>query len=293
MNCYIRSVEVIDRTLPDLAPLFDEMRDRLHDEHGITRARYYHAVPVADGARLAVSASPPVRALAEDYVRNRRHEIDHLLLERMRLAEPTVWDRERRDEGCPPRMRRDPTALGVRLRRRSSARAGGTASTLPPSARAAGAAFSRSMPRSSSRSAAATWARCGMCCRTSTSPTAGRAGGRAEDQAGARRPGGARRRRGRPEDRRHRPRARHHQPRCRGAPGASAQVARLPDHHRGRRQGGGARDLFSRPGSECGISHRLWNFPASRINLKLFQLPSSFRSEGSAPTCSAAYGSRS
>ena len=89
MNCYIRSVEVIDRNLPDLAPLFDEMRDRLRDEHGITRARYYHAVPVADGARLAVSASPPIRALAEDYVRNRRHEIDHLLLERMRLAEPT------------------------------------------------------------------------------------------------------------------------------------------------------------------------------------------------------------
>jgi DNA-binding CsgD family transcriptional regulator len=105
MNHYIRSVEVIDRNLPDLAPLFDEMRDRLHDEHGITRARYYHAVPVADGARLAVSASPRVRALADDYVRNRRHEIDHLLLERMRLAEPTVWNRERRDGGCPPRMR--------------------------------------------------------------------------------------------------------------------------------------------------------------------------------------------
>jgi DNA-binding CsgD family transcriptional regulator len=105
MNCYIRSVDVIDRTLPELAPLFDEMRDRLRDEHGVTRARYYHAVPVADDARRAVSASPPIRALADDYVRNRRHEIDHLLLERMRLAEPTVWDRERRDDGCPPPMR--------------------------------------------------------------------------------------------------------------------------------------------------------------------------------------------
>lgn len=105
MNRYIRSVEVIDRTLPDLAPLFDEMRDRLRDEHGVTRARYYHAVPVADGARLSVSASPPIRALAEDYVRNRRHEVDHLLLDRMRLPEPTVWDRDVRDDGCPPRMR--------------------------------------------------------------------------------------------------------------------------------------------------------------------------------------------
>lgn len=105
MNCCIRSVDVIDRNLPELAPLFNEMRNRLRDEHGVTRARYYHAVPVSDGARLAVSASPPIRALAEDYVRNRRHEIDHLLLERMRLAEPAVWDRERRDGGCPPRLR--------------------------------------------------------------------------------------------------------------------------------------------------------------------------------------------
>ncbi len=104
MNRYIRSVEVIDRTLPTLAPLFDEMHDRLRDAHGVTRARYFHAVPVAEGAQLAVSASPPIRALADDYVRNRRHEIDHLLLERMRRAEPKAWDRSCRDEDCPPRI---------------------------------------------------------------------------------------------------------------------------------------------------------------------------------------------
>jgi hypothetical protein len=31
MNRYIRSVEIIDRNLPALAPLFDEMRDRLRE----------------------------------------------------------------------------------------------------------------------------------------------------------------------------------------------------------------------------------------------------------------------
>jgi DNA-binding CsgD family transcriptional regulator len=101
MNRYIRSVEMIDRTLPALAPLFDEMRDRLRDEHGVTKARYNHAVPLAVGARLAVSASPPIRALAEDYIRNRRHELDFALLPKMRLAEPTRWVDEPRDAGCP------------------------------------------------------------------------------------------------------------------------------------------------------------------------------------------------
>ena len=102
MNHYIRSVEVIDRNLPALAPLFDEMRDRLRDEHGVTKARYCHAVPLADGARLAVSASPPIRALAEDYVRNRRHEVDCNLLERMQLTEPMAWDRARRMKATRP-----------------------------------------------------------------------------------------------------------------------------------------------------------------------------------------------
>ena len=96
MNRHIRSVEVIDRTLPALAPLFDELRDRLRDDHGVTKARYRHAVPLVDGARLAVSASPPIRALADDYVRNRRHEVDFDLLERMQQTEPMVWDRARR-----------------------------------------------------------------------------------------------------------------------------------------------------------------------------------------------------
>ena len=257
MNCYIRSVEVIDRNLPDLAPLFDEMRDRLRDEHGITRARYYHAVPVADGARLAVSASPPIRALADDYVRNRRHEIDHLLLERMRLAEPTVWDRERRDEGCPPRMRATATALGVphagghrrglvaRLRR-CRLRPRRTARPLQDQRPARAAARPPLHGPGAARR-----------CRTSTSPTAtsssrprrgsgcapgdqealaGVAAGRKTDvigyELGITGRGG------------------------RGAPGASAQDARLPDHHRGRRQGGGARtDPLDR--------FRVWDLPST------------------------------
>jgi DNA-binding CsgD family transcriptional regulator len=105
MNHYIRSVEVIDRNRPALSPLFDEMRNRLRDDHGVTKARYCHAVPLADGARLAVSASPPIRTLAEDYVRNRRHEVDCNLLERMQLTEPMVWDRARCIEGDAPRTR--------------------------------------------------------------------------------------------------------------------------------------------------------------------------------------------
>ena len=76
MHRHIRAVEVIDRTLPSLAPIFDEMRDRLH-ALGVTKARYRHAVPLVEGARLEVCASPPIRALAEDYVRNRRHELGH------------------------------------------------------------------------------------------------------------------------------------------------------------------------------------------------------------------------
>ncbi len=77
------------------------MRDCLRAEHGVTKARYCHAVPLADGARLAVSASPPISALAEDYVRNRRHELDFALLPRMRRAEPTRWADDPRDEDCP------------------------------------------------------------------------------------------------------------------------------------------------------------------------------------------------
>ena len=91
MNRHIRAVEVIDRTLPSLAPIFDEMRDRLH-ALGITKARYRHAVPLVEGARLEVSASPPIRALADDYVRNRRHEVDYDLFERMQLTEPRPWE---------------------------------------------------------------------------------------------------------------------------------------------------------------------------------------------------------
>jgi hypothetical protein len=101
MNRYIRSVEIIDRFLPGLSPLFDEMRDRLRDDHGVTKARYCHAVSLARGARLAVSASPPIRVLAEDYVLNRRHELDFTLLPKMRRIEPTRWADQPRDEECP------------------------------------------------------------------------------------------------------------------------------------------------------------------------------------------------
>jgi DNA-binding CsgD family transcriptional regulator len=101
MNRYIRAVEIIDRTLPSLAPIFDEMRDRLL-ELGVTKARYRHAVPLADGACLAVSASPAIKALADDYVRNRRHEVDFDLLERMQQAELRVWEPSRLNETSPP-----------------------------------------------------------------------------------------------------------------------------------------------------------------------------------------------
>jgi hypothetical protein len=104
MNRFIRSVELIDRNLASLAPLFDEMRDRLRDDHGVTKARYSHAVPLADGARLAVSASPPIRALAEDYVRNRRYELDLALLPKMREAEPSRWIDAPDDADCPRAM---------------------------------------------------------------------------------------------------------------------------------------------------------------------------------------------
>ena len=104
MNRYIRSVEIIDRSLPDLSSLFDEMRDRLLDDHGITKARYCHAVSLAGSARLGVSASPPIRALAEDYVLNRRHELDFTLLPKMRRIEPTRWADQPRDEECPRRV---------------------------------------------------------------------------------------------------------------------------------------------------------------------------------------------
>jgi DNA-binding CsgD family transcriptional regulator len=99
----VRSVEVIDRNLPAHAPLFDEMRDRLRAEHGVTKARYFHAVPTATGGgRLEISASPLLRPLAEDYVSNRRHELDFTLLPKMRRPEPTRWVDQPRDEECPP-----------------------------------------------------------------------------------------------------------------------------------------------------------------------------------------------
>lgn len=104
MNRYIRSVEIIDRSLPGLSPLFDEMRDRLRDDHGVTKARYCHAVTLAGGAHLGVSASPPIRVLAEDYVLNRRHELDFTLLPKMRRVEPTRWADQPKDEECPRRI---------------------------------------------------------------------------------------------------------------------------------------------------------------------------------------------
>ena len=85
---HIRESEVIDRNAPELVDLFDHLRDTLIGRHGITKARYIHLAPSADGVRLKVSASSLLRPLAVDFVENRRHELLHDLAERMRRPEP-------------------------------------------------------------------------------------------------------------------------------------------------------------------------------------------------------------
>jgi DNA-binding CsgD family transcriptional regulator len=85
---HIRESQIIDRNAPELSGLFDRLRDTLAGRHGITRARYLHLAPSAGGLRLKVSASPPLRPLAVDFVENRRHELLHDLPECLRRAQP-------------------------------------------------------------------------------------------------------------------------------------------------------------------------------------------------------------
>ena len=47
---HIRESEVIDRNAPELAGLFDHLRDTLMERHGVTRARYVHLVPACSWA---------------------------------------------------------------------------------------------------------------------------------------------------------------------------------------------------------------------------------------------------
>jgi DNA-binding CsgD family transcriptional regulator len=86
---HIRQSKVIDRDAPELVDLFDHLRDTLIGRHGITKARYVHLAPSADGLSLKVAASPLLRPLAVDFVENRRHELLYDLAERMRRPEPT------------------------------------------------------------------------------------------------------------------------------------------------------------------------------------------------------------
>ncbi len=85
---HIRESSIIDRDAPALVDLFDQFRETLISRHGITKARYVHLAPSADGLCLKVSASPPLRPLAADFVENRRHELCDLAA-RMRRPEPT------------------------------------------------------------------------------------------------------------------------------------------------------------------------------------------------------------
>jgi hypothetical protein len=86
---HIRKSEVIDRNAPELAGLFDHLRDTLAERHGITKARYVHLAPSTAGLRLKVSTSPALRPLAIDLVENRRHLLLYDLAERLRRPDPT------------------------------------------------------------------------------------------------------------------------------------------------------------------------------------------------------------
>lgn len=95
---HIRTSEVIDRNAPELAGLFDHLRDTLLGRHGVTKARYVHLAPSTAGLRLKVSASPALRALAVDFVENQRHELLYDMAERLRRPEPTRFS----TVGCAP-----------------------------------------------------------------------------------------------------------------------------------------------------------------------------------------------
>jgi hypothetical protein len=103
---HIRKSEVIDRNAPELVDLFDHLRDTLQGRHGVTKARYVHLAPSTAGLRLKVSASPALRALATDFVENRRHELLYDLAERLRRPEPTRFSTaDRATEDVPERLR--------------------------------------------------------------------------------------------------------------------------------------------------------------------------------------------
>lgn len=95
---HIRTSEVIDRNAPELVDLFDHLRDTLLGRYGVTKARYVHLAPSTAGLRLKVSASPALRALAVDFVENRRHELLYDMAERLRRPEPTRFS----TAGCAP-----------------------------------------------------------------------------------------------------------------------------------------------------------------------------------------------
>jgi hypothetical protein len=103
---HIRKSEVIDRNAPELVDLFDHLRDTLLGRHGVTKARYVHLAPSTAGLRLKVSASPALRALAVDFVENRRHELLYDLPERLRRPEPTRFSTAgRATEDVPESLR--------------------------------------------------------------------------------------------------------------------------------------------------------------------------------------------
>lgn len=103
---HIRKSEVIDRNAPELVDLFDDLRDTLQGRHGVTKARYVHLAPSTAGLRLKVSASPALRALAVDFVENRRHELLYDLAERLRRPEPTRFSTASgATDGVPERLR--------------------------------------------------------------------------------------------------------------------------------------------------------------------------------------------
>ena len=173
---------------------------------------------------------------------------------------------------------RNADSAGRASRRRSSARDGGTASTSPPSARADGVDCSRSTLHSSSRSAAATWPRCGTSCTTSTLPTA---------RVGARRAS-------RGSDWRHQTRKRSLGWRLGLKADAIGYELGITGRAVEERLARARKMLGCRTTAEAvakavtpgacdplqsfGISHRLWNFPRWQINHRLFHSPSRFAS---------------
>jgi DNA-binding CsgD family transcriptional regulator len=97
---------VIDRNAAEVAGLFDWLREALIERHGVTIARYATTVPEPERLTLKVSASPPIRSLAVDFVENRRHELLYDMIGRMRRPDPSRVAVGTRDEdGIPEPLR--------------------------------------------------------------------------------------------------------------------------------------------------------------------------------------------